>query len=221
MIGIKSAVRIVLCIGVLCVVCFIYISQLNVYAFTPEICNFLLQQSPEEFCAEKGKGTLIQDGYLYSRVNKDGNLVLVLNDIQKDNWKTLMLQSKTLNLFKSFGDIEVSNDYTKCTIKCYKETVLDDTVAFMSNTIYCVFLQAIEGKNSEDIKVECDFVDAVTNEVKYHIVVPDEKLDFAVDTDVFSSLKETAIGDKGTVLLSPGDKGTVLLSPNSNSLIQL
>lgn len=165
------------------------ILQINVYVFSPEICHVLMQKSPEEFCAEKGNGTLLGDNYIYSRVNKNGNLFLVLSNSQKENWKYLVLEDDVTNSFKKLGDIEISKDYTKCTLKCYKETALDNTASFITNVLHCVFIQAIEGKDSEDIKVECYFVDAITNEVKYYIVFPDEELNFSIDPNIFSSYK--------------------------------
>ena len=89
------------------------ILQINVYVFSPEICHVLMQKSPEEFCAEKGNGTLLGDNYIYSRVNKNGNLFLVLSNSQKENWKYLVLEDDVTNSFKKLGDIEISKDYTK------------------------------------------------------------------------------------------------------------
>lgn len=164
-----------------------YASQINVYTFSPLICRVLFQETPEEFCAERGNSTLLGSNYIYSRVDKSGNVLLVLSDSQKENWKNALFKNDFFRPIMGAGDIKFFEDYTKCTVKCYKETVLDDITSFSLNVVYAVFMQAIEGKKSEDIKVDCYFVDTVTEEVKYHVVYPDEKLNFSIDPNVFSS----------------------------------
>lgn len=164
-----------------------FASQINVYTFSPLICHVLFQETPEEFCAEKNKNTLIGDNYLYSRVVRNGNLLLVLTDNQKENWKNAMFKEDIFTPFVEASHVEFSEDYTNLTLKCYKETATDSMVSFSVSAVRAVFMQAVEEKKSEDIKVDIYFVDAVTGEVKYLVVYPDENLNFNIDPDDFSS----------------------------------
>ncbi len=188
----KKVLIIVCIIAMISLPVIFYASQINVYFFSPDICHILMQESPEEFCAERGNSTLLGSNYIYSRVDKSGNLLLVLSDSQKENWRNSVLDDDLTNSFRGLGECEISPNYTKCTFKCYKETVLDNSTSFVMNVLDAVFIQAIEGKKSEDIKVDCYFVDAVTEEVKYHVVFPDKNLKFTIHPDDFSSYKTDA-----------------------------
>ena len=187
----KKSIKIIICLLLAVLVigtfCGTYISNLNKYVFSTEICTLLFQKSPEEFCEQKGKNTLIEDNYIYSKVDKNDNLILFLTNSQKERWIDLVFSDEMFILFRHAGDVEISDNYTRCTIKCYKETALDNATSFISNALTCLFIQAIDGKESELISLDCYFVDAVTNEVKYHVVLPDKELKFSIDPNVFSS----------------------------------
>ncbi len=174
--------------------CALGVSNLNKYVFSPEICQIMLEKSPDEFCKQMGKDTLIEGHYAFSWVNKNGDLILFLSDKQKERWINLVFGSELSIMLKSAGDVIVSDNYTKCTARCYKETVFDDIIACNQNALHCLFIQAIEGKKSEDIFVDCYLVDTVTDEVKYHYVYPrkssNENSNLTIDPDVFSSREQ-------------------------------
>lgn len=193
----KKPVKIISCIC-LCVavlaLCTTYFLSLNKYVFSPKICRIVLEKSPDEFCKQMGKDTLIEGHYAFSWVNKNGDLILFLSDKQKERWIDLVFGSELSIMLKSAGDVIVSDNYTKCTARCYKETVFDDMIACNQNALHCLFIQAIEGKKSEDIFVDCYLVDTVTDEVKYHYVYPressNENSNLTIDPDVFSSREQ-------------------------------
>ena len=188
----KKVVIIVCIIAMVSLPVIFYASQINIYTFSPLICRVLFQETPEEFCAEKVGNNALGGNYIYSRVDRNGNLFLALTDNQIENWKNALFKNDLFRPIMGAGDIKFFEDYTKCTVKCYKETVLDDIASFSLNAVYAVFMQAIEGKKSEDIKVDYYFVDAVTEEVKYHVVFPDKNLKFTIHPDDFSSYKTDA-----------------------------
>jgi len=182
---------IVLCIIVAGVVSFL--SQYNLYVISPEICRVVIGKTPVEFVESNGEETALENsGYTYAKLDEEGNLFLIISDIQKDNWKATVIDKDSWfsESARNAGNVEISKDYKKIILRCYRETYTNEAISFVMNSSECVFLQVLNGEKSENIKVDCYFIDAVTNEVKYHVVLPDSNLKFTIDPDSFSSKEQ-------------------------------
>ncbi len=169
------------------VICIVYISQLNIYKLSPKISNIVTGYTPREFHELRGKDTALENNFTYSKVDGDGNLILILTDNEKRNWEK-QTDTPMLNIAREAGNIEISPDYTQCTIRCYRETVTDDLISFVVVLPECVFFQVLNGQDSNNIKVTCQIFDANTGQLKYSAVYPDEEIEFFFATEDFSSM---------------------------------
>ena len=79
------------------------------------------------------------------------------------------------------GGIDLSEDYTKITVEFYK----DELTSIIIAVPYCIHMQVLNGKQSEDIKVECLVIGENENDIISHTVFPNEKNIF--DLSVFEN----------------------------------
>ena len=167
----------------------LFISQLNVYTLSPQICKFFFDVTPEEFCRTDGIDTpLSRIGYhfIYAETDKDGNLVLFLTDKQVRRWKSsyfplqvlqkyygntrdigIDLSEPTDELLKLFYDqaeqcgFYISDDFTK--IIASPE---DNMFYFAVLPNACIAMQFFDGTPSDDIQLIYTEVDANGNVTK-------------------------------------------------------
>ena len=170
------------------------ISQLNVYKLSPYLCTVLLHTTPEEFCESDGSETdLAIFGYTYAKVDRDGNLFLILTNRQKQRWKNsyfyLHILQKVLGdtrdigitpsvptdeTFKTFYDnsdecgYEISEDYTKIISEP------DDSLFFYLVIPYaCIAMQFFNDVPTD--KIRCEFIKVdENNNIIETIIWPDD-----------------------------------------------
>ena len=151
----------------------------------------LMKQTPEEFCENIGKNTLLENSYTYARVNEKGNLILILNDEELQMWKNKMLDNPMRKSMKKVDGYKLSEDNTKFTAKCYRETAIDLSIACGACATESIFLQILDKKDYDSIKFEGFFIDAVTNETKYHLVFkPGKSFKTNFNAKKFSSIDD-------------------------------
>ncbi len=147
----------------------------NTFKLSPLVCKYMLKVTPEEFVDCSGEGTKIAYGYTYAKVDRNGNLFLVLTDEELSYWKNsrfdLQVLQKVIGEERSIGiDIippqdsiskifyddadtacgfEISNDYTKIIAGPG-----DDKSYFALIPSACIAVQFFDGKPSDEIKVE-------------------------------------------------------------------
>ena len=64
----------------------LYLFQFNTYTLSPQICNAVLGVQPEEFYAEQGKNTVLENGYTKTYLDSEGNLILKMTDQETQDW---------------------------------------------------------------------------------------------------------------------------------------
>ncbi|MBE6531812.1 MAG: hypothetical protein E7679_07000 [Ruminococcaceae bacterium] len=155
-----------------------FVSSLNIYTINEDVCRHIfVMKSPQEFCDSEGEGTYLTD-YIFAKVDKNGNLLLILTDRQLDKWissshdliavdivtggRTGLFKNYEINmddkvesaLFYDFKEetVIVSEDYKKITIKygCMHEIIF----SFYRITNGCVHMQLLNGVPSDDITLQ-------------------------------------------------------------------
>ena len=148
----------------------------SVYELSPTMCKMMLESSvtPESFVASQGEGTVIENRYIYAKVNREGNLLLVLNNSQRDEWKNSQVMLQILSrLWEDKKDIgvdiidstdisyeliirpgvtcglELSEDYTKVIAEPE-----DDSFYYQWFILMGIEMQFFEGIPSDEIYVE-------------------------------------------------------------------
>ena len=174
------------------IICIVW-SKYDMYTISPKACATLFSCSPAEFCEQAGKDTELQGGYTYARVDRNGNLILVLDNSELESWvfwdreflshmqrvtNTSSEGNGYIGLFPNKEDFmngagnsgfAVSDDYSKVTV----EYNADLTYLFMVLPS-CVKMQIAEGKDMETIKIEFVFEGEDEGEIQYQSVWPDD-----------------------------------------------
>ena len=159
---------------------FLLAFHFDTYVLTPNMCNkwglLGTDITPEQFCSTKGEGTYLTEGYTFAKVDKNGNLILVLTSKQKNAWKNANTSLQFLQ--KIYGEEkqivteiipvtspsfvaslyehaaeeapkQISTDYTYIT-----ETPSDTWLYSTTLMSGCMAMQLFEGKSVEDMRVE-------------------------------------------------------------------
>lgn len=150
----------------------LFFQNYTVLHIPPEPCGYMLQgTTPEDFVAQKGSDTCLEDKYLFARVDEDGCLILVLPNRAIAEWKNSLLPLQVLQCVLANRDLGVDVDYSLDFAHQmeYAETcgfeIADDYTKIVDgpgdNTFYfplimsaCIEIQIFEGKDCEEIKVE-------------------------------------------------------------------
>lgn len=168
-------------------------SRYDIYTISPEACTTLFYLSPEEFCEKSGRDTELQNEYTYARVDRKGNLILVLDAVQLENWtdwteEFLGRMSNKSNVstkdhtyvglfpnkddFMSGADsagFSVSSDYSKVTVE------YDADFSYLFIVLpSCVKMQIVDGKAMEKISVQFIFKGKSEGEIQYQSVWPED-----------------------------------------------
>ena len=83
----------------------------NVYRLSPDVCGVVIsgEITPQSFVETEGADTELYNGYTYATVDKDGYLILVLSNDQRDAWKNSDFLLKVLaTLWEGKRDIGVA-----------------------------------------------------------------------------------------------------------------
>ena len=160
-------------------------NRYTVYRFDEETLKYVFAyevSSAESFCQNKGADTVLYDRYTYARANKDGSLILVVDNETLRIWKSSNLLLQVLEslleeegrsagvdidwsedffdskkLAKSCG-IEISEDYSLIT-----EEPEDNGVFFTFLVPACVYMQIFDGKQVSEVNVRYIEVDGSGN----------------------------------------------------------
>ena len=188
---------------VLCVVGFIIIiiaiclillnMNYTTYKLSPSVCNVILGVTPSNFVDNQGQDTLLKNGYTYAKIDKDGNLILILSKSEENAWKSRIFTLAILDTIwgeKSNLGVEFigpQDDFEKtlfdAVVSCGLELSQDYTMVVAEskdNTLYYpwfinmgVTMQVFEGVPSEEIRVE--YIEYNQNgKIVNHVVWPDD-----------------------------------------------
>ena len=117
----KTAKKII-CISLITFIIVIFIvSIILYYRFTystlhlsPELCeNCLNGISPSDFCETKGKGTWLENKYLFAKIDADGCLLITLKNNVISDWKNTFTTLQILQcVLGEDRDIGITIDYS-------------------------------------------------------------------------------------------------------------
>ena len=157
----------------------------------PAVCSYMFNGvTPEEFCANRGADTVLRDAYVSAEVDKDGCLILILEEAVAEQWKNSLVSLQILQcVLGDSRDIGVTVDYSNDYLgfmenahTCGFEIAEDYTKIideYGDNTFYlpevmiaCLEMQVFAGKTCENIIVEYLRYDK-DGEVADHVVYPD------------------------------------------------
>ena len=154
--------------------CMLYFDQTYTVLHMPSvICQYMLDGvTPEEFCKSQGAGTILYGCFPYSKVDKDGCLILVLDKNMVKPWKDSLLQMQIMQcVFGDSRDIGVTIDYSRDILSFMKNAdscgfeISEDYTKIVDengdNTFYfpfimsaCLMMQVFSGRTCENITVE-------------------------------------------------------------------
>ena len=112
----------------------------NVYRLSPDVFGTLFSGdiTPQDFVETEGEETWLYQNYVYAKVDKDGYLILVLTNEQRDGWKNSDFTLRVLaTIWEGHKDIGVApidweNEWGEDPddpIKNLQRTVLEEAVA--------------------------------------------------------------------------------------------
>ena len=174
-VGVIVVVLLLICLGGV-----IYFSNCNKIVIDPDYCQNMFEMSPKDFCKNKGEGTLVEDGYTFAKVDKNGYLILLLNDKELKEWKNKCLDLQILQAVlgdtRDIGvEISISEEdfivgsLLKYVDKCgyeisedYKKVIVspDDMISFFPFIMTaCETMQMMNGTPTDEIKIEYIKVD--------------------------------------------------------------
>ncbi len=174
-VGVIVVVLLLICLGGV-----IYFSNCNKIVIDPDYCQNMFEMSPKDFCKNKGEGTLVEDGYTFAKVDKDGYLILFLSDKELKKWKNnsldLQILQAVLGDTRDIGvEISISEEdfivgsLLKYVDKCgyeisedYKKVIVspDDMISFFPFIMTaCETMQMMNGTPTDEIKIEYIKVD--------------------------------------------------------------
>ena len=171
------------------------LSQYNVFRLSPEMSEYFVFKTPEEFCEKKGEGGIWENNYSFAFVDKKGNLVLILTDEEvqtyKNNSHYLQVLQAVLGDTRDIG-VEINYEYDPLYFIEFAPTcgieVSEDfrtiTKGPGGNRFHvsvvaaaCMEIQILNGVPSDEITVDYYLYDENGN-VKQHISFPE-----AIDTE--------------------------------------
>ena len=89
------------------------VTNYNYYKISPVICELAIGSSPEEFVNTSGVDTMLFRGYTYSKLDTDGNLILILSDKELEQWKKTSLSLEILRIVTNDAiDLGIDERYT-------------------------------------------------------------------------------------------------------------
>lgn len=170
-----------------------YIQNCNRIVIDPDYCQNMFEMSPKDFCKNKGEGTLVEDGYTFAKVDKDGYLILFLSNNELKEWKNncldLQILQAVLGDTRDIGvEISISEEdfivgsFLEYADKCgweisedYKKVILspDDMISFFPPIMSaCRTMQMMNGTPTDEIRIEYIKVDE-TGKVIEKTIYPD------------------------------------------------
>lgn len=162
------------------------------YTIPSNICQAIFGCEPEHFFdMELDYYTRDNDFRKHAKLDKDGNLILRLNDKQKDVLKNKKNWGFGIEELKSRENIKISADYSKITIYCYAETVSDDLSCLAFGVSSLAVEQLLNNQDPATISVEIILKDAVTNETVYFVSWPSETFNFGSKDYSFSEKNDS------------------------------
>lgn len=170
----KLAIAVVIWLCVCAVFLVVYWCQnLNIFTLSPQVAEMFTGETPEDFCATQGESTSLYNNFLYAKVNRKGELILIMTDTQIDYWKnnsfSMQLlqkivgterqivsviappQETVLLAFYEDADIicgyEISEDFTHV----YADPSDSKILYFPLMPYPCIAMQVLSGKSSDEI----------------------------------------------------------------------
>ncbi len=165
--------------------------DISIYELPSEVCKIFFGCTPNEFfdktMAYYDSKT---DFRKKSKVDKKGNLILVLDEQDKEAWKSALAEVISLDDIRINPNIIVSEDCKEVTVICYKETASFDTMDAAFGLYSYLVHQLFAGVPPEDISVNFSLKDGVTEEIVFSESYPgdDSELSFSTRDYNFSSM---------------------------------
>lgn len=156
-------------------VVFFILFNYNCYKLTPNICELALGESPKDFVQTNGGDSIISNSYTYAKMDRDGNLILILSNSQLRAWKENSISIEILRIvtdreldigkmgefvpadfieeniieLAKNTEIEVSEDYKKIIVKSNSSTIISWA---LQNA--CTMMQIFNDVEEEDFLLE-------------------------------------------------------------------
>ena len=155
------------------------------YRMSSDTCVLLFGRPADEFFSRPYDFSWTEDFRTYSRLEDNGDLMLRLNDQQKNDWWER--HGKEINQANDVG-VEISSNYTKITLRGYKETMGTLVHAAIVSLRGLHVRQVLNGTQPGQTKVEIVVIDAGTDDIVYSVVDPQEKLHYSYEEYGLSSI---------------------------------
>ncbi len=163
---------------------FIYtINNIRILEFNPQLCKAYFDCLPEEF------NSVNQNFYGRSMLSKKGNLKLILNETELENWA----ESFDLYIKDAISNgIVISNNFTKISFETYKETLSSKSSSSVMALYGCAVNQILDGKEPNDIIINYVIIDAGNKKELLNLTWPnfDSTIINEVNTSNITSLAE-------------------------------
>ncbi len=155
------------------------------YRMSSDTCVLSFGRPADEFFSRPYDFSWTEDFRTYSRLEDNGDLLLRLNEQQKNDWWNHY--NEAIQLVKDRG-VEVASDYTKVTLRGYKETI----ASMMMPVIFAMrgfhVRQVLNGTEADEVQIEVVVIDAGTDDVVYSVVQPQEPLHYSHEGYGLSSI---------------------------------
>lgn len=170
-----------------------FITQLRTtYKLPPNICLALFGCEPDQFFDwELDYYTPDNDFRKHAKVDENGNLILRLNNKDKEIFRNEKNWGIGIDDLKKRDNIKISADYSKITIYCYAETASVDLLYVTFGVSSLAVEQVLNNRDPATISVEIIVKDAVTKDTAYAVSWPEETFRFSSKDYSFSKKNES------------------------------
>ncbi len=163
--------------------------DISIYELPPELCRRFFGCTPSEFF---DKTMVYYDSEVdfrkRSKMDKNGNLVLVLNEQDKEAWKSALKDYGFLEAIWDNPNIIITDDYKSMTVNCYKETASADTFDSVFGVNALLVYQLFDGVPPDEIGLNYIIMDGITGEIVYSERYPENEINFSTKGYNFSSI---------------------------------
>lgn len=162
-------------------------ANVTVITFPSNKCETIFNMTAQKFDDQNGRGTIFEGNIISAKVDKKENLILKIDNNQKEKMEKECFSKFALNKGNS---VVFSPNYDRITIEIYKETS-SNVVTAHQTVRYCVFYQILNGKDVEDVNVEFIVLDAGNGKELMNINWP--KIENNIETYTFDTESITSM----------------------------
>ena len=199
----KLSITVILIILLLCLAgC---LGETQTFEFSPDLCEYILKMTPEEFINCNGKGTDIEGLFYDAKIDENGNLLFLMKKRNVEKWKESIFALYILDIRmggnpkigvdSANAEIIFDDGYSKILIEGareYSQTISDDFTEIVSHygdpvTMYpflmtgCAYMQIFEGAIADEIDITYIFLNKNGEEIirKKFTLDPNDYIEFS------------------------------------------